>query len=124
VVESVANSSDNEKDAFLRNACVLFWLIDRPGPFVLVMIEATAYRAPVIAYRRGAIPELIEDGITGFILDGLGGARRAAEHIPTLTPTHHRRLFQPRFHVPCMAEDYLTVYQRPIDRKLTLTYAE
>lgn len=116
--------SDNEKDEFLRNAYALFLLIDWPGPFVLVMIEAIAYRTLVIAYCHGSIPELIENGITGFIIDGLEAARRAAEHIPTLSQTHRRRLFEPRFNVPRMAEDYLTVYQRPIDSKLTLIYAE
>lgn len=116
--------SDNEKDEFLRNAYALFLLIDWPEPFVLVMIEAIAYRTLVIAYCHGSIPELIENGITGFIIDGLEAARRAAEHIPTLSQTHRRRLFEPRFNVPRMAEDYLTVYQRPIDSKLTLIYAE
>jgi glycosyltransferase involved in cell wall biosynthesis len=120
----VAEISDNEKDAFLRNACALLLLIDWPGSFVLVMIEAIAYRTLVIAYCHGSITELIEDGIAGFIIDGLEAARRAAEHIPTLTQTHRRRLFEPRFNGPLMAEDYLTVYQRPIESKLTLIYAE
>jgi glycosyltransferase involved in cell wall biosynthesis len=120
----VAEISDNENDAFLRNAYALFLLIDWPGPFVLVMIGAIAYRTPVIAYRRGSIPEVTEEGITGFILDGREAARRAAEQIPTLSQNHRRRLFEPRFNVPRMAQDYLTVYQRPIDRKLTLIYAE
>jgi len=102
----------------------LFLRIDWPGPFVLVMIEAIAYMTPVIAYRRGSIPEVMEEGITGFILDGLEAARRAAEYIPTLSRNHRRRLFEPRFDVPRMAEDYLTVYQRPIESQLTPIYAE
>ena len=116
--------SDNKKDAFRRNAYALFWPSDWPGPFVLVMIEAIAYRTLVIAYCNGSIPELIEHGITGFMIDGLEAVRRAAEHIPTLSQTHRRRLFEPCFNVPRMAEDYLIVYQRPIDSKLTLIYAE
>ena len=116
--------SDNEKDAFLRNAYALFLLIDWPGPFVLVMIEAIAYRTLVTVYCHGSIPELIENGITGFMIDKREAARSAAEPIPTLSQTHHRRLFQPRFHVPRMAEDYLPVSQRPIDSKLKLIYAE
>ena len=114
---------DNEKDAFLGNAYALFLLIDWPGPFVLAMIEATAYRMPVTAYRRGSIPEPIEDSITGFIIDGLEAARRAAEHISTLSRTHHRLLLEPRFNVSRMAEEYLTIYQRPIDSNLTPIYA-
>jgi len=102
----------------------LFLPIGWPGPFVLVMIEAIAYGTPVIAYRRGAIPEVIEDGVTGFMIDGLEAARRAAEHIPTLNQTHRHCLFEPCFSVSRMAEDYFTVYQRPIDSKLTPIYAE
>jgi glycosyltransferase involved in cell wall biosynthesis len=88
------------------------------------MIEATAYRTPVIAYRRGSIPELIEDRLTGFIIDGLEAARRAAEHISSLSQTHRRLLLVPRFNVSRMAEDDLTVYQRPIDSKLTPIFAK
>jgi hypothetical protein len=102
----------------------LFLLIDWPGPFVLVMIEAIAYRTLVIAYCLGSIPELIENGIMEFIIDGIEAARRAAEHIPTLSQTHRRRLFEPPVNVSCVAEDYLTVYRRPIKSKLTLIYAE
>jgi glycosyltransferase involved in cell wall biosynthesis len=102
----------------------LFLLIDWPGPFVLVMIEAMAYWTPVIAYRCGSLPKVIEDNITGFIIDGLEAARRAAERIATLSRNHRRRLVEPRFNVQRMAEDYLTVYQWSIDSKLTLIYAE
>jgi hypothetical protein len=85
----VGEISDNEKDAFLRNAYALFLLIDWPGPFVRDT-EAVAYRTLVIAYCHGSIPELIENGIS-FMIDGLKAARRAAEHIlpsakPTVTP--------------------------------------
>ena len=120
----MAEIRDNEKDAFFGNAYALLLLIDWPGPFVLVMIEAIAYRSRVIAYCHGSIPELIGDGITGFVIDRLEAARMAAEHLPTLSQTHRRRLFEPPFNVPRMAEDYLTVYQRLIDSKLTLIYAE
>jgi glycosyltransferase involved in cell wall biosynthesis len=120
----VAELKDNGKDAFLRSAYALLLLIDWPGPFVLVMIEATAYRSLVIAYCHGSTPGLIEDGITGFMIEGLEAARRAGEHIPTLNQTHHRRLSLPRFNIPRMVEDYLPVYPRPIDSKLTPIYAE
>ena len=116
--------SDNEKNEFLRNAYALFLSVGWPRPFVLVMIEAIAYGTPVIANRRGSIPEVIEDGVTGFIIDELEAAIRAAEHIPILSRNHRRRLFEPCFSVSRMAEDYFTVYQRPIDSKLTPIYAE
>ena len=102
----------------------MYLLIDWPGPFVLVMIEAIAYRTLVIAYCHRSIPQLIENGITEFIINGLEAARRAAEHIPTLSQTYRRRLFEPRFNVPRMAEDYLAVYQQPINSKLTFIYTE
>jgi hypothetical protein len=88
------------------------------------MIEAIACRTLVIAYCHRSIPQLIENGITGFIIDGLEAARRAADHIPTITQTHRRRLFEPYVNVSCMAENYLTVYQRPIKSKLAHIYAE
>jgi glycosyltransferase involved in cell wall biosynthesis len=120
----VGEIRDNEKDAFLGNAYALFLLIDWPGLFALVMIEAIAYRTLVIAYCHRSIPELIENGITGFMIDGREAARRAAEHLPTWSQTHRRRLFQPRLNGSRMAEDYLPVYQRPIEGQLTLIYAE
>jgi Glycosyl transferases group 1 len=123
VVQSVAECSDNEKDAFLRNACALFWRIDWPEPFVLVMIAAIAYRTPVVADRRGSIAELIDEGLTGFMLDGREAASRAAEPLPTWSQTHHPRLFQPRFHGPRTAADYPPVDQRPVESQLTLPYA-
>jgi hypothetical protein len=120
----VAEIRDNEKGCTFWERLRLVLLIDWPGPFVLLMIEAIAYRLRVIAYCHGSIAELIEDGSTRFILDGLEAARRAAEHIPTPSQTHHPRLFQPLFNVPCTAEDYPPVYQRPVESKLTLIYAE
>jgi glycosyltransferase involved in cell wall biosynthesis len=120
----VGEISDNENDEFLRNAYALFLPLDWPGPFALVVIEAIAYGTPVIAYCRGSIPEVIEDGVTGVIIDGLEAAIRTVEHIPTLSRNHRRRLFEPRFSVARLAEDYLTVDQRPIESKLTPIYAE
>jgi len=77
-----------------------------------------------VAYCHGSIPELIEDANTGFTIDGLEAARRAVEPIPALSQTHCRRLFEPRFNVPRMAEDYPPVYQRLIDSTLTLICAQ
>jgi hypothetical protein len=87
------------------------------------MIGATVYWTSIIAYRCGSIPDVMEDGVTGFIIDGREAAIRAAEHIPTLSRNHRRRLFEPRVHVSRMAEDDLTVSQPPIKSKLTPYYA-
>jgi glycosyltransferase involved in cell wall biosynthesis len=123
LVEYVGEIADGEKDEFLGNAYALLFPIDWPEPFGLVMIEAMACGTPVIAYRHGAIPEVIEDGVTGFIVDGLEDAIRAAERISTLSRKHCRRVFEQRFSASRMAEDYLTIYQRLIDSKLTPPYA-
>jgi glycosyltransferase involved in cell wall biosynthesis len=123
LVEYVGEIGDGEKDGFLGNAYALLSPIDWPEPFGLVMIEAMACGTPVIAYRHGAIPEVIEDGVTGFIVDGLEDAIRAAERISTLSRKHCRRVFEQRFSASRMAKDYLTIYQRLIDSKLTPPYA-
>jgi glycosyltransferase involved in cell wall biosynthesis len=123
LVEYVGEISDNEKDEFLGNAYALLFPIDWPEPFGLAMIEAIACGTPVIAYRRGSIPEVIEDGVTGFIVDGLEAAITAVERISTLSRNYCRRVFEQRFSVSRMAEDYLALYQRLIDSKRTPIYA-
>jgi glycosyltransferase involved in cell wall biosynthesis len=115
----VVEISDNEKDAFLGNAYALLSRIDWSGPIVLVRLEAIAHSVLGMAYCHGSIPEPIEDGNTGFTIDGLKAARRAVEHIPALSQTQRRRLFEPRFNVPRRAEEYLPVYQRLTNSKLT-----
>jgi glycosyltransferase involved in cell wall biosynthesis len=111
--------TDNDLDESLRNAYVLFLLIGSPWPFVLVMIEAIALWTLVIAYRYRSIPEVIEDGVMGSMIDGLEAAIRAAEHLPTLNRNHRRRLFELCFNISHMAEDHLSVYQRPLESQLT-----
>jgi glycosyltransferase involved in cell wall biosynthesis len=123
LVEYIGEIGDSEKDAFLGNAYALLFPIDWPEPFGLVMIEAMACGTPVIAYRHGSIPEVIEDGVTGFIVDGLEDAITAAERIATLSRKQCRRSFEQRFSVSCMATDYLAVYQRLIESELTPTFA-
>jgi glycosyltransferase involved in cell wall biosynthesis len=123
LVEYIGEIGDSEKNEFLGNAYALLFPINWPEPFGLVMIEAMACGTPVIAYRHGAIPEVIEDGVTGFIVDGPKDAIRAAERISMLSRKRCRRVFEQRFSASRMAADYLTVYQRLIGTKLTPTYA-
>jgi glycosyltransferase involved in cell wall biosynthesis len=123
LVEYIGEIGDREKNEFLGNAYALLFPIDWPEPFGLVMIEAMACGTPVIAYRHGSIPEVIEDGVTGFIVDGPKDAIRAAERISMLSRKRCRRVFEQRFSAPRMAADYLAVYQRLIGTKLTPTYA-
>jgi glycosyltransferase involved in cell wall biosynthesis len=71
----------------------------------------------VIAYRQGSVPEVIEEGVTGFIVRDLEEAVRAAERIPTLSRQRCRQLFEERFSARRMARDYLAIYQRLVDSK-------
>jgi glycosyltransferase involved in cell wall biosynthesis len=72
---------------------------------------------PVIAYRQGSVPEVMEEGVTGFIVHSLEDAVRAAERIPSLSRQRCRQLFEGRFSASRMARDYLAIYQRVVDRK-------
>jgi glycosyltransferase involved in cell wall biosynthesis len=112
LVEYVGEVADRQKAAFLGNAYALLLPIDWPEPFGLVMIEALACGTPVIAYRRGSVPEVLEDGVTGFMVQGLEEAVRTVEQIPTLSRSWCRQVFEERFSASRMADDYLTIYQR------------
>jgi glycosyltransferase involved in cell wall biosynthesis len=116
-VEYLGEIGEGEKDEFLGNAYALLFPIDWPEPFGLVMIEAMACGTPVIAYRRGSVPEVMEEGVTGFIVQGLEDAVRAAERIPTLSRQRCRQLFEERFSATRMARDYLAIYQRLVEHK-------
>ena len=84
LVDFVGEIGEGKKQEFLGNAYALLFPIDWPEPFGLVMIEAMACGTPVIAYRSGAVPEVIEEGHTGFIVNGLKDATAAARRIPEL----------------------------------------
>ena len=103
--------NDRTKEAFLREATGLLFPIDWPEPFGLVMIEAMACGTPVIAFRRGSVPEVIEDGVTGFIVDNEQEALRAIKRLPELDRRRVRAAFERRFTSRRMAEDYLRLYQ-------------
>jgi glycosyltransferase involved in cell wall biosynthesis len=112
-VDVVGEISDREKDEFLGNARALLFPIDWAEPFGLVMIEAMACGTPVIAWRNGSVPEVIEDGVTGFVVESLKEAVLAVEHLPELSRRKCREVFEERFDAARMARDYLEVYQRP-----------
>ncbi|MFQ5873838.1 MAG: glycosyltransferase, partial [Dehalococcoidia bacterium] len=84
--------------------------IDWPEPFGLVMIEAMACGTPVIAYRRGSVPEVMVDGVTGFVVDTLDEAVKAVNRVASLDRRKVREVFERRFTARRMAEDYLKVY--------------
>ena len=117
LVEVVGEIGDREKDEFLGNAYALLSPIDWPEPFGLVMIEAMACGTPVIAYRGGAVPEIMEEGHTGFIVEELEDAVEAARRVPKLSRKHCREVFEQRFTATRMADDYVRVYERLINSK-------
>jgi glycosyltransferase involved in cell wall biosynthesis len=110
-VEMVGEISDAEKPAFLSGAMALLMPIDWPEPFGLVMIEAMACGTPVIAFNRGSVPEVIDDGVTGFIVEDETGAVAAIRRVEELSRQGVRERFENRFTARRMAMDYLAIYR-------------
>jgi glycosyltransferase involved in cell wall biosynthesis len=111
-VELIGEINDAEKPEFLSGAMGLLVPIDWPEPFGLVMIEAMACGTPVIAYNRGSVPELIEHGVTGFIVEDEAQAVAAVNRLGRLSRSTIRSRFERRFTARRMAEDYLDLYHR------------
>jgi glycosyltransferase involved in cell wall biosynthesis len=111
-VEMIGEISDREKPAFLSGAIGLLMPIDWPEPFGLVMIEAMSCGTPVIAFDRGSVPEVIEDGLTGFIVEDEAAAIAAVGCLDRLDRATVRARFERRFTARRMAEDYLATYNR------------
>jgi glycosyltransferase involved in cell wall biosynthesis len=110
-VEFLGEISDAQKSDFLSSAVALIVPIDWPEPFGLVMIEALACGTPVIAFNRGAAPELIEDGVTGFVVEDETSAVGALRHVSRLSRTVVRQRFEERFTARRMAKEYLELYR-------------
>jgi len=107
----VGEINDAQKPDFLSGAQALIFPIDWPEPFGLVMIEAMACGTPVIAYRCGSVPEVIDDGVTGFIVQDEASAVDALGQLHRLDRAKVRATFDRRFTARRMAEDYVNVYQ-------------
>jgi glycosyltransferase involved in cell wall biosynthesis len=111
-VEFVGEVGGASKDAFLGDALALLFPIEWEEPFGLVMIESMACGTPVVAFRRGSVPEVVTHGVTGFVVDDVPGAVEAVRATATLDRRACRRAFAERFGVARMASDYLGVYRR------------
>jgi glycosyltransferase involved in cell wall biosynthesis len=111
-VEFVGEVGGREKDEFLGHAAALVFPIDWAEPFGLVMIEALACGTPVIAWRNGSVPEIIEDGVTGFVVDNIERAVRGIAQLDGLSRWACRKAFEERFDASRMAANYLEVYRR------------
>jgi glycosyltransferase involved in cell wall biosynthesis len=113
-IEFIGEIDDSQKSAFLSGAEALLVPIDWPEPFGLVMIEAMACGTPVIAFDRGSVPEVVESGLTGFVVNNEDEAVEAVAALPSLPRSTIRQRFEARFTARRMAEDYVAVYQRLI----------
>lgn len=116
LVEFIGEVGGADKDRLLGNARAVLFPIRWPEPFGLVMIEALACGTPVIAYRRGSVPEIVEHGVTGFVVDDVAGAVAAVAQLDTISRAACRHAFETRFSTARMTEDYLGVYQRLVAR--------
>jgi glycosyltransferase involved in cell wall biosynthesis len=112
LVEFIGEIDDADKAAFLGGARAVLFPIDWPEPFGLVVIEAMACGTPVIARPCGAVPELIADGLTGFLGDTLDDLVEAVKRIDTIDRRACRRHVEERFSVARMVDDYETLYRR------------
>jgi glycosyltransferase involved in cell wall biosynthesis len=110
-VEFVGEINDDQKSDFLGNAAALLFPIDWPEPFGLVMIEAMACGTPVIAWNHGSVPEVVDDGITGFIVTSVDEAVKNIERARYLPRKKIRAVFEERFSATTMAHNYVRLYE-------------
>ncbi len=110
-VEFVGEIDEQQKATFLGDARALLFPIDWPEPFGLVMIESMACGTPVIAFNRGSVPEVIEDGISGLIVETVDQAVEAVQRVGALSRRRVRHAFERRFTVEGMARAYLDIYR-------------
>lgn len=123
LVEFVGEIGDGQKGAFLGGASALLFPIDWPEPFGIVMIEALACGVPIVAFRGGSVPEVVEPGVTGFVVDSLDDAIEATRRVRRLDRRQCRAAFERRFTVSRMASEYVSVYHRAIAGGRSLPFA-
>jgi glycosyltransferase involved in cell wall biosynthesis len=112
LVTFLGEIGDSQKSEFLGGAEALLFPIDWPEPFGLVMIEAMGCGTPVIAYDCGSVSEVVEDGLTGFIVSNEDEAAAAVARLPQLSRARVRERFEARFSAQTMARNYLGLYER------------
>ena len=110
-VEYIGEINEQQKTRFLGEAKALLFPVDWPEPFGLAMIEAMACGTPVLAFRCGSVPEIVEDGVTGAIVATVDEAIAALPHVTALDRQKVRRRFEQRFSATRMAKDYVGVYR-------------
>ena len=116
-VEFIGELDDEAKVAFLGDAAALLFPIDWPEPFGLVVIEAMACGTPVIAWRRGSVPEIVDHGVTGFIVENESQAVEAINALDRLDRRTIRQVFEQRFTARRMAQEYLCCFENVVRTK-------
>jgi glycosyltransferase involved in cell wall biosynthesis len=111
-VEFIGEIGYPDKNEFLGNALALLFPINWPEPFGLVMIEAMACGTPVIAHPYGSVPEIIEEGRSGFLVGDARQAEQAVNEVSQISRAACRQRFEDRFSATRMAKDYLALYGR------------
>ncbi len=117
LIEFVGEIDEAQKQTFLAEAAALLFLVDWPEPFGLAMIEAMACATPVVARRCGSIPEVVDEGLTGFVCENESGAVEAVRRLDALDRRACRQQFEKRFSATTMAEQYAETYRALIARQ-------
>jgi glycosyltransferase involved in cell wall biosynthesis len=123
-VEFVGEVNERQKDEILGNASALLFPIDWPEPFGLVMIESMACGTPVVAWHEGSVPEVLDEGLTGFVCESIEQAVSAVDRIDELDRAECRRVFERRFSAERMAQDYVDIYQHVLEQTTSAGLAD
>jgi glycosyltransferase involved in cell wall biosynthesis len=119
LIDYIGEIGEQQKSEFLGRARALLFLIDWPEPFGLAMIEAMACGTPVVAFDCGSVPEVVDSGITGYIVSDMEEAVRAASVIHTIDRRQCRAQFERRFGAERMAREYVQLYSDLIARRVS-----
>jgi glycosyltransferase involved in cell wall biosynthesis len=113
----VGELGQDEKNKFLGDALALLFPIDWPEPFGLVLIEAMACGTPTIAFRRGSVSEILEEGVSGFVVDNVASAVQAVQRVSSIDRRRCRRAFEQRFTAARMARDYQSLFTKVLEER-------
>lgn len=115
LIEFVGEINEQQKTGFLGNATALLFPIDWAEPFGMVMIEAMSCGTPVIAFKNGSVPEVLDEGVTGFMVESVEEAIAAVSKLPRLSRAVIRQVFEKKFTACRMAKDYVKLYQSVVN---------
>lgn len=118
LIEFVGEINETQKNAFLGGAIAMLFPISWPEPFGLAMIEAMACGTPVIAFPHGAVPEVMKNGVSGFVVNDVDSAVRAVGEVQNVSRLGCRRYFEERFSAERMARDHVALYHRLINHRV------